>query len=226
MIHVDPAPEPDRFDAAARQPGLSAIAELVGEPPTVARSGPRRAQAIVNGSPVTRRQDIPPSIFPAFWQGEWVQALLVAYRRICAYVCVYIEPVTGAASVDHMMPKSVDWNRVYEWNNYRLACSIMNARKNDARDVLDPFEVENGWFQLEFVGFQVVPNPDLGAELVTRVQDTISRLALNDEECRALRGQYAADYWDDLIRLTYLERRAPFVAMEMRRQGKLRPGDE
>lgn len=44
-------------------------------------------------------------------------------------------------------------------------------------------------------------------------------------DCRELRGQYAVDYWEDLIKLPYLERRAPFVAMELRRQRRLRPGD-
>jgi hypothetical protein len=225
MIHVELAPRPPGFDEEVRNPGLSAIAELVGEPPTIVRPGPRRKQAVVNGVPVTRREDLPSSAFPAYWQEGWLQALLAAYRRICAYVCVYIEPVTGAATVDHLIPKSVAWDRVYEWDNYRLACSVMNSRKHVAREVLDPFEIETGWFRLELVGFQVVPEPDLDAGLNQQVNDTIARLALNDEECRALRAQYAVDYWEGLIKLAYLERRAPFVALELRRQGRLRPGE-
>jgi hypothetical protein len=101
----------------------------------------------------------------------------------------------------------------------------MNSRKHVAREVLDPFEIETGWFRLELVGFQVVPEPDLDAGLNQQVNDTIARLALNDEECRALRAQYAVDYWEGLIKLAYLERRAPFVALELRRQGRLRPGE-
>jgi hypothetical protein len=41
MIPVEPAPEPPDFDKKVRQPGLSAIAEMVGEPPTIQRRGPR-----------------------------------------------------------------------------------------------------------------------------------------------------------------------------------------
>ena len=31
VIHVEPAPEPARFDQEVRRPGLSALAEMVGE---------------------------------------------------------------------------------------------------------------------------------------------------------------------------------------------------
>lgn len=45
-----------------------------------------------------------------------------------------------------------------------MACSRLNARKRDFTDILDPFEVQTGWFQLELVGFQVLPAPKLDAE--------------------------------------------------------------
>lgn len=45
MIPVEPKPEPLEFDACVRKPGLSAIAELVGEPPTLKRPGPKLTHA-------------------------------------------------------------------------------------------------------------------------------------------------------------------------------------
>ena len=51
-----------------------------------------------------------------------------------------------------MVAKSMRWDQVYEWANYRLACSLMNARKDAIASVLDPFEIEDGWFALELVG--------------------------------------------------------------------------
>ena len=71
-----------------------------------------------------------------------------AYKADLPYIACYIEPVTGMPTVDHMIPKSQRWDKVYEWSNYRLACSLMNSRKNDVPHVLDPFEVETGWFEL------------------------------------------------------------------------------
>jgi hypothetical protein len=218
MIHVTPAPEPASFDRKVRRPGLSAIAELVGEPLTVRRSGPRRKKI------AERREDIPAACFPTYWT-EALQDLLAAYHRVCAYVCVYIERVTGASSVDHMIPKSSSWDKVYEWSNYRLVCSLMNSRKLEAQDALDPFEVQHGWFELDLTGFQVRPADDLNQATRQRVLDTIHRLKLNDADCRGLREEYATNYWERHIDLDYLSKRAPFVAMELRRQGKLRDGD-
>jgi hypothetical protein len=112
------------------------------------------------------------------------------YDRVCAYSCFRIHPVTGSRSVDHFAAKSRRWDRVYEWNNYRLSCSLLNARKNEFDDVLDPIQVDDGWFQLELVGFQIVPNPQL--HIITRevIQRTIDRLGLDEfrEALRTLNG--------------------------------------
>ncbi len=139
---------------------------------------------------------------------------------------IYIEKVTGAATVDHMIPRSAEWRHVYEWSNYRLACSLMNSRKKDAVGVFDPFQVESGWFELEFVGFQVKPASRLPRLIHDRAERTISRLRLNDRECCALREDYVEAYERNDITLKYLKRRAPFIASELRRQGLLRKGDK
>ena len=147
------------------------------------------------------------------------------YDRICSYSSLYIHPVTGARSVDHMVAKSMQWNQVYEWTNYRLACSLMNARKDAIASVLDPFEIEDGWFALELVGFQVVSGEGLAGDDLAAVEDTIQRLRLNDLICCEARAEYAEDYWDEQICLRYLRRRAPFVARELERHGRLRDED-
>jgi len=87
------APEPEGFDSKVRQPGLRAISEMVGEAPP-SRRRPRRTQI------AQRREDIPPSAFPAFWT-EAGDDMLAAYKRLCAYTSLYIHPATGAPTVDH-----------------------------------------------------------------------------------------------------------------------------
>jgi hypothetical protein len=171
-----------------------------------------------------RRDAIPSEVFPPFWRLV-LPDLLTAYRRICGYTCLYIERVTGGASVDHMVPKARAWNRVYEWENYRLACALMNSRKNEAENVLDPFEVRNDWFALELVSYQIVPGPGAMGEIRVQVETTLRLLGLNDEICRKARQEYADCYLGGEIRLDYLERRAPLIARELRRQRKLRAGD-
>lgn len=218
MIRVQLAAEPPTFDASVRQRGLDAIRERVGEAPLKKRPGPKLDKV------ASSRDAIPADKFPPFWR-DALEDMLVAYKRLCAYTCLYIERVTGGATVDHMLPKSTHWDQVYEWRNYRLACGLMNGRKNDARDVLDPFEIEDGWFALELDDCQVISGPGLDDATKARVEATIARLRLNDLDCLRARQEYVFAYLEGEIPLRYLERRSPFIARELRRQGRLREGD-
>lgn len=154
---------------------------------------------------------------PPYWRDQMLVALHTAYGGICAYLCTYIPRGTGARSTDHYVAKSRDRSLAYEWLNYRLACSLMNSRKAAFDDILDPFEIEDGWFVLELSGLQVLPNPDLSADLRRKVQATIDQLDLNDTECLAARAEWYDDYLDHR-RLDVLKRRSPFVASELQRQ--------
>lgn len=216
MRPVKPAPEPQDFDAKVRQPGLSALAELVGEPPLIRRPGRKRRKLAES------RDAIPADKFPPFWT-EATEDLLAGYQRICSYVGVYIEHVTGHATVDHMAPKSRHWDRAYEWDNYRLACGLMNSRKGAILTVLDPFLVQAGWFGLEFTECLILPGPNLSPQVQKAVEDTIRELDLNDWNCRQLRLEYVRAYESGDISWDYLTRRAPFIADEMRRQGRQKP---
>jgi hypothetical protein len=149
---------------------------------------------------------------------------MMAYGRICAYSCFRIHPVTGSRSVDHIAPKPRAWDQVYEWSNYRLASSLLNARKQNFSDVLDPFLVGDDWFELELVGFQVKPAQQLDAEIRPRALATIDRLGLNDFEFRSSRERDAQCYWDG-IPFHILAEESPFVARELKRQGQVRPED-
>ena len=179
------------------------------------------AEELYGGS----RGAIPGDKFPTYWRRS-LDDLMESYHRICAYLCLYIPRGTGARSVDHMIAKSAAWDQAYEWTNYRLACSLMNSRKGAVTTVLDPFDVEDGWFVLELVEFQVLPGDGLTDAMGEDVWDTIGRLRLNDDECRGAREQYAEDYWAEHVSYDYLGRHAPFVARELRRQNRLRAPDD
>jgi hypothetical protein len=218
MIPVQLAPEPPDFDRKVRQKGLAAIAELVGEAPPGSRPGPRR-KAIAS-----HRKAIPPDRFPVYWT-DALDDLLKSYHRRCAYLALYLEPATGNASVDHLVPKSLAWDRVYEWRNYRLCSSLINAKKNNLTELLDPFEIGEGWFGLELVAFQVTGGPKMPRRQARAVDNTIDKLGLNQRQCCDARQEYVNSYVNGDIALAWLERRAPFVASELRRQGMLRAGD-
>jgi hypothetical protein len=99
----------------------------------------------------------------------------------------------------------------------------MNARKHACADVLDPFDVETNWFQLELSFMQVVANPQLDPATRARVQAAIAHLNLNDEECRRARALYYDAFLAGDLSLSLLMRWSPFVASEAIRQGLIRP---
>ena len=227
MIRVAKQPEPKLpdfdFDGRVRKPGLSALAELTGKEKTIKRRGvkiKKRAES---------EQELHPSILRkyAYWTRA-IPALHAAYRGICAYSCFRIELIHGP-TVDHFVAiTSSVLSEAYEWDNYRLACSVLNSCKREFPDVLDPFAVEDAWFRIDFATFRVEPADRLDSATRGKVLATINRLKLN-EECRLLRERYFNDYWNPVqlpaVPLWYFEREAPFLAREMRRQGRVRPED-
>lgn len=215
MIPVALAKEPASFDTMVRRPGLDAIAELVGEPPSRPRPGPKRRVV------ASVREDIPGEAFPPLWR-DALPEVLTAYGRLCAYLSLYIHGATGRPTVDQVIPKSRRWDRVYEWDNYRLACGDVNARKGALETILDPCLVGDDWFALELIAFQVKPGPGAPDALAGMV-DTLDLLN-QPEFCRA-RSEYVEEYLAGEIPLGALDRKAPFIARELRRQGKLLPAD-
>jgi 5-methylcytosine-specific restriction endonuclease McrA len=213
VIPVTPAKEPLHFDKTVRQRGLSAIDELVGRKPRLKRRGPRRKKL------ATREADIPADAFPPYWR-DVLPDMLEAYERRCAYLALYFEHATGNPTIDHVLPKSRVWDQVYEWSNYRLCAALINTKKNDLLTLVDPFEVAKGWFALEFVAFQVIRGPNAPQGKAKEIEQTL--LVLNMPECLKAREEYVTCYERGDIKLDYLERRAPFVASELRRQGRLR----
>ena len=199
MIRVEPAPEPDSFAAAVRQPGARLLAQ--------------RAEEQRLGQPVT--------MLEPYWT-RCLGDLMTVYRRICAYSCFHIHPVTGARSVDHFAAKSTDPALAYEWTNYRLVCARLNSRKGVFADVLDPFEIETGWFVLDFISFWVWPNRHLRIDHAA-VQATIDRLGLNKPPLPSTRAEDFERY-EQGGSWAYLAEFSPFVAAEIERQGWRRPG--
>jgi len=219
MIPVTLAPEPPSFDNTVRKPGLAAIDELVGRAPRMSRSGPRRAKVADTES------KIPPDKFPPFWRNA-LDDMMSAYQQRCAYLAMFIED-TGSPTVDHVIPKSQAWNRVYEWSNYRLCTGIVNSKKGDLLKLVDPIAAKVGWFELELASFRVVRGA-LAPKAQHKVIEATLPL-LNVRDCCLQRKRYVEDYrlgpGQKGIDLTYLAHRAPFIASELRRQRQLVRGD-
>jgi hypothetical protein len=235
VIRVVLAPKPPHFDATVRTPGLRAVHEMCGMPlpPELKRTGGRAYNQRTKKHPadptqrvlITDPADLPGDELPDKWCAI-IPDLMRAYSYICAYCCERIR-AAASPSVDHLIPKSRAWDKAYEWDNYRLAALKLNAFKGDDPEVIDPFEVQPGWFALELDFGQIKPGPVAEADpaLKARVKKTITRLKLDSEAMDEDRMGDARDYWSRELGWARVQRDMPFLAAELRRQGRLNDGD-
>jgi hypothetical protein len=193
MIHVDLKDEPDIFDKLVRQPGFIFLTKT----PT----------------PTTKQWNQ-----HSLWRSV-LKELHHSYDGICAYSCHWIPYDTGADTTEHFLPKSKYPNSAYDWSNYRLVCSTLNGRKKDFEDVLDPFNINDGDFIIDFPSLFIKPSKDLTKDYTQSVRNTIIRLGLNDEDtCLKSRERYIKQYCLRMIDFRHLVLDAPFIAKELQRQ--------
>ena len=155
----------------------------------------------------------------AYWS-EVHSNLYRLYNGVCAY-CASWTPRTPSSrldqtSVDHFIPKSISPTLAYEWDNFRLCRSRLNANKA-ASMIVDPFYVMNGWFQLDFATFLINADDSLPPYIEASVTDTIGILSLNDNDYVNERIEVIKRYC--LGKITYGEVAGayPFIASEMLR---------
>lgn len=110
------------------------------------------------------------------------------FMNLCAYSAMY-EPV---GTVDHYLSCDTDRNQAYEWNNYRFASWWINSSKQNADDtVLDPFQVEDGWFEILLPSLQLIVSDAVPEHEKDRAKYTLTRLHLRDDE-RVIRQRRAS----------------------------------
>lgn len=152
-----------------------------------------------------------------YWR-EILDDLDTAYKGICSYSCHWISKDTGFRTVEHFKDKNAHPQDAYQWSNYRFVCGTLNGRKGTSENVLDPFLIEEGWFTLDFPSLLVQPGNHISPSNKRLVEDTIRILGLNDEgTCLHARINWLRDYIQVPFPFPYLEKRAPFLAGELKR---------
>ena len=190
MIPVTPQPEPADFDQLVRKPG----------------------HAYLITHPHAATKELPP-----YWQ-KTTKELWQAYSGICAYLAVYFDFTSGAASTDHFIPKSSPDKRLaYEWSNYRLSCLGENRAKG-TKHPLDPFELRPNSFVLNQIDGSILPNADQDKTYQKQCQETIDALNLNAPNVKDMRMAYLDEYLQGHVDLDYMKRKSPFIYSEIDRQ--------
>lgn len=199
MIPIQLQPEPNDFDQKVRVKGLAWMAR----------------KRINIKKPKPKNIELEP-----YWR-DCLPDLRAAYKSVCAYVCILVEEVTGHATVEHFVPSSQRPDLAYEWSNYRFVSGMMNGRKSDFNDVLDPFLMSEHTFFLDFLSGEIFVNPDLTARQKLKAVKTIERLKLNDAACCRVRLKYWNKFTQDKIVESELQEFSPFAWLEAKRQGWL-----
>lgn len=136
--------------------------------------------------------------------------LAEGFKQLCAYTSMY-EPV---GTVDHFISCDEDRAQAYEWSNYRFAAQWVNSskRKASSLSVLDPFEVQDGWFEIQLPSLQLVLTDVVPNDCRERAEVTLKLLHLRDDE-RVLsqRRHWYAEYQRNQD-LEVLRVHAPLIA--------------
>ena len=127
------------------------------------------------------------------------------------------EPV---GTVDYFLSCDNHLHLAYEWSNYRFASGWINSSKGTLdQQVLDPFEVENDWFEILLPSLQLIITDKVPLHERQKAEFTLQKLHLRDDE-RVLRQRQAwyKLYIDGDLTLTGLEKKAPLIARAVRKQ--------
>lgn len=135
-----------------------------------------------------------------------------AFRNLCAYTAMF-EPI---GTVDHFVSCNEDRGRAYDWTNYRFASGWINSSKSrlESGKLLDPFDVEDGWFRILLPSLQlVVDKTVVPPEFVEKAVFVLSRLHLRDDE-RVLRQrrEWYRMYQEKELTFEGLLKKAPLIA--------------
>ncbi len=143
--------------------------------------------------------------------------LATGFRDLCAYSAMY----EAVGTVDHFISFDEDRSKAYDWSNYRFAAGWINSSKQNlpSSDVLDPFDVMDGWFEVILPSLQLVLTDRIPVEFKTRAETMLVRLHLRDDErvIRQRRTWYQM-YQDGEIGIAVLRRMAPLIAAAVAKQ--------
>jgi hypothetical protein len=195
MIRVSPPPEPPDFDQKARQPGNTWLDRNLDQ----------------NGK--LPKETRPPDRWSAF-----NNQLCDGFQRRCGYLAMHITEGT----VDHYLSCENHPKLAYEWDNYRYISGSINSSKRTLDEkVLDPFEVQDAWFEILLPSLQLVLTDSVPPEERERAQFTLEKLHLRDgEKAILLRQEWYTLYLEGDLTLKGLEKIAPLIARGSQETGR------
>ncbi|MBM7112640.1 hypothetical protein [Archangium primigenium] len=141
------------------------------------------------------------------------EKLAEGFGHRCGYTAMW--ELSG--TVDHFRSIKRDRSLAYEWSNYRYASQWINSSKR-AGEVLDPYDVGEGWFEVHLPSLQLLLTDKVPEVLRALVESTLRLLPLvHDERILRLRRAWYAQYQAGRLSLEGLRVVAPLIASAIER---------
>lgn len=145
-----------------------------------------------------------------------------AFADLCAYSA---QKLNQPGTVDHFVSIKEDRSRAYDWKNYRYAAGWLNSSKQSGKkellstQILDPFEVQDGWFEMHLPSLQVCVTDAYPPELREKANFTLDRLHLRDDERLVrFRRSWLKKYQAGRADLDLVEEHIPLLGRALRNQ--------
>jgi hypothetical protein len=154
---------------------------------------------------------------PDYWR-EFKPQLREGFQCRCGYTAMH-DSTPG--SVDHYLSTGGPHRDLaYEWSNYRFAWQSINATKQNLDEqVLDPYQVGAGWFEVMLPSMQMRITDAVPPEYREIAENTLRKLKLRDGETIIRhRLEWYIAYKQGLIPLEGLRYYAPLIAEAVERE--------
>lgn len=182
------------FDPSPDPPGFNACANL--------------GNAWIRANPHAQR--------PRDFWSPFKLYLAGCFRDLCAYSAMYL----SSGTVDHFVSWHEDRSRAYEWDNYRYCAGWINSSKQNepSTNLLDPFLVLDGWFEIILPSLQLTVTASVPSPLRPLAEYTIERLHLvHDERVMRQRREWYRMYQCRELSFDGLEKKAPLIAAAVKK---------
>jgi hypothetical protein len=153
---------------------------------------------------------------PRDYWSPFREQLAKGFADRCGYLGMYIT----SGHIDHHRPIKTHRELAYEWSNYRYVDSCINQCKGSLGDeLLDPYEVEEGWFEIELPSLQMRATERVPEAMKDRAAFTLRRLQLRDGEAALrYRRMWLEIYERGGVDLKTLDQIFPLLSEALRRR--------
>jgi len=147
--------------------------------------------------------------FRAFWT-KFQPELEKGFSSRCGWWAIFITD----GVVDHYMSQKHHPHLTYEWKNYRYSAGSVNSSKRILDDaVLDPFEVQAGWFEVILPSMQLLRTNQVPVHMQAKADFTIKKLHLvKGDKIRKLRKRIYENFKTGKCTMAGLQNDAPLIA--------------